>query len=386
MHQPSSPAEAVTPATAAPMVTIWDLPTRIFHWLLVLAFAIAFASSDGDALLPLHLWAGSLFLVLLLFRLFWGFFGTRHARFADFAYSPARIWDYLLGVLRRSPSRFLGHNPPGGLAIFLLLGLGILLSLSGMMVFGGEEGRGPFAGLLSFGAGRAAKEVHELLFALMATLVGVHLAGVLVESVLHRENLVGAMFHGRKRPLASGEPPATIPTRPVVALLLVIGAVAIPAALVLPLGTAPLWATAPAVALDVAWRTECGDCHMAFHPSLLPSRSWEAMLQGGDDHFGEVLSLSPETREELRQAFAGRAAEAEWTEAAFKINRSLKGGATPLRISDTPYWIRKHREIGKETWKNPETAKSRCEKCHADAEGGIFDDGAVTWHSPIRKH
>lgn len=361
---------------------VWDLPTRLFHWMLVIAFTVAFATGEKDTLLSVHLWSGSIVMVLLLFRLIWGFLGTRHARFADFAYSPAKVMDYLKGVIQCSPPRFVGHNPPGGWAIFILLALGVFLTFTGVAALVGEEGRGPLAGIITIGQGKDVKEIHEAIFILMVAMVGIHLAGVVVESWLHRENLLAAMFHGRKRVEDSNFVSDSVPTRPWVAALLVVCALVIPTILFLP-GSKPFWAKAPGLRIPEVWKSECGECHMAFPPSLLPSRSWDYLLKNADNHFGEVLTFKNETLEALRKTFANHSAEEEWTESAHKINRSLKKDQVPLRISDTPYWFKKHAEIKPETWNNLDTAKARCEKCHSDAYEGIFDDSAITWHHSI---
>ncbi|MEO5329014.1 MAG: cytochrome b/b6 domain-containing protein [Magnetococcus sp. THC-1_WYH] len=142
-------------------IIVWDWPTRLFHWLLVATFGIAFATSGDDPLLGVHLWSGFLFFGLIVFRIVWGFIGTRHARFSDFVASPAHVIAHIIGVLHRHPQRFLGHNPAGGWAILLLLGLGLLLALCGFLVLGGQEGYGLFAGLLTFAQGHQAMEIHE---------------------------------------------------------------------------------------------------------------------------------------------------------------------------------------------------------------------------------
>ncbi len=97
----------------ADRVKVWDLPTRLFHWLLAGSFAVAWVTHEHDRYLDIHVFAGYLFLGLLLFRLAWGFTGGRYARFRAFRYRWSAAWDYLLMALRGRAQRHLGHNPAG---------------------------------------------------------------------------------------------------------------------------------------------------------------------------------------------------------------------------------------------------------------------------------
>ena len=176
---------------------IWDPVVRIGHWTLVFTFITAYIT-EGEA--PVHMWAGYLLAAVVLFRLLWGFIGTRHARFSDFLYSPARIFAYLKSLLGRRPEHYRGHNPAGGVMILLLLLSLALTAGSGMALYAVDEHAGPLAGLLtaSESAEEFWEELHELFGNLTLVLVIVHVAGALVSSYLHRENLVKAMVTARK--------------------------------------------------------------------------------------------------------------------------------------------------------------------------------------------
>jgi cytochrome b len=180
-------------------VKVWDPLVRIFHWSLVLGFSIAYLTEDD--LLTVHVWAGYVVLGLVVFRLVWGVVGTQYARFNNFVYRPAVVQGFLRDTLRGRAKRYLGHNPAGGVMIILMLVVLILTGLSGLAVYGIEEGAGPLAML----AGSAEwledvmEETHEFLANFMLLLVVVHVIGVIVESWLHRENLAKAMVTGRKQ-------------------------------------------------------------------------------------------------------------------------------------------------------------------------------------------
>ena len=133
-----------------------------------------------------------------------------------------------------------------------------------------------------------------------------------------------------------------------------------------------------ALADNPRWREECGSCHLAFHPSLLPARSWQQLIAQQDRHFGTDLALDEATRSALLAFATSNAAERHATEAAFKIDRSLKTKDAPLRITQTPYWIEKHSGIAASDWLLPRVkSKINCAACHRDADVGTFEDAAM---------
>jgi cytochrome b len=180
-------------------VRVWDPFVRIFHWLLVLLFTLAYVT--GEEPLSLHVYAGYAVFGLVLLRVLWGVVGTPHARFSDFVYRPSEVLAYVKDTLALRARRYLGHNPAGGAMILLMLVSLVLVSVSGFAVYGLEKGAGPLA--LLGGAPeffeKVLEEVHEFFANLMVLLVVVHIAGVMAESLIHRENLVKAMLTGRKR-------------------------------------------------------------------------------------------------------------------------------------------------------------------------------------------
>lgn len=185
----------------AEQVKVWDPLVRIFHWSLVAAFAVAYFSSE-DEWLGLHSVAGYIVLALVLFRLVWGFVGPRHARFSDFLYRPSAVMQHLKQVLSLRAPRYIGHNPAGGAMIVALLVSLFITTVFGLAVYGAEEGAGPLAAALagvSKSRAHALEEIHEFFANFTVVLIFAHVAGVVLESLLHRENLVRAMFTGYKR-------------------------------------------------------------------------------------------------------------------------------------------------------------------------------------------
>jgi cytochrome b len=166
-------------------IRVWDLATRLGHWLLAASFVVAWLTAEREAWRLVHVRAGYAMLAVIAFRLVWGFAGTRHARFAAFVFPLRAAVDYAAGLLRRRPPHYTGHNPLGSWSIFALLALGIAACVSGVMEY--EEW-----------AGRWIGDAHEALSIVMLWVVVLHLAGVAVSSAVHRENLVAAMVTGRK--------------------------------------------------------------------------------------------------------------------------------------------------------------------------------------------
>lgn len=185
-------------------IPVWDPFVRLFHWTLVAAFTIAFVTEDD--FLNLHSWAGYTVLALVLLRIVWGLIGPAYARFSSFVFPLPVVRSYLKDVLALRARRYLGHNPAGGLMIVALLVSLLLTTLTGLLVYGAVESAGPLAGWLA-GAGETAgeqlEELHEFFANFTLLLVVIHVGGVLVESLLHRENLVRAMFSGYKRAATS---------------------------------------------------------------------------------------------------------------------------------------------------------------------------------------
>lgn len=204
---------------------VWDPLVRVFHWSLAVFFFTSWLTGEEES--DIHIWSGYAIIGLIGFRLLWGFVGTRHARFSDFVHSPRQVFGYLKSLTTGKPEHYTGHNPAGGYMVVLLLAMLALTTWSGLNLYG-AEGHGPLAGdATSLSLVNAAhadddeygereeeenegehsedeaaeefwEEIHETAANLTLALVFIHVFGVIVSSRLHRENLVKAMFTGRK--------------------------------------------------------------------------------------------------------------------------------------------------------------------------------------------
>lgn len=167
-------------------VRVWDPLVRLFHWSLVAGFTTAYVTADE--IQRIHELAGYTIAGLLVLRILWGFVGTPHARFSDFVRPPGEVASFLLDSLRLKARRFIGHNPAGGAMV-----LALIATLGGACVTGYMMTTDAFWGI------GWVEDLHEVLANGTLALVFLHLAGVLLASFEHRENLVRAMVTGRKR-------------------------------------------------------------------------------------------------------------------------------------------------------------------------------------------
>lgn len=234
-------------------IKVWDRFVRIFHWSLVGLFTLAYLT--GDDAETVHEWAGYAIVALIASRIVWGFIGSKHARFSDFVRAPSAVLNYIKGLATGKAGRTLGHNPAGGWMVLLLLVSVLATAGSGLVVLGLED-EGPLAGHIAadglivsvgntFGgyegegdsahddkdddeeyehrnahmasagdtgsnmsatdkqlfesAEDAWEEIHEFLANLTVLLIILHVAGVVLSSIAHRENLVRAMVTGMKQ-------------------------------------------------------------------------------------------------------------------------------------------------------------------------------------------
>jgi cytochrome b len=187
---------------------VWDAPTRIFHWLLVVLVGLSWWSAKNDHL-EWHRYSGITVLALLVFRVLWGLFGTSTARFTQFVKGPRVVWAYVRGERTPDPLR-LGHSPLGGWSVIGLLASVFLQMASGLFAIDidGIES-GPLSPFVTFNGGRFAAAMHKFSFNLLLALMALHLGAVLFYAVFRRRNLISAMITG-SRVAERGSVPASV--------------------------------------------------------------------------------------------------------------------------------------------------------------------------------
>lgn len=173
---------------------VWDAPTRLFHWLIVLLVPLMWWTAEED-MMDLHMLFGSVVLGLILFRLIWGLIGGSTARFSSFVRGPGAIRDYLAGRWRG-----VGHSPVGALSVVALL---LLLAIQvGLGLFASDEDglySGPLAHLISYDASETLADRHETMFNVLLVFIGLHVAAVFFYLLVRRNDLVTPMVTGRRK-------------------------------------------------------------------------------------------------------------------------------------------------------------------------------------------
>ena len=166
-------------------ILVWDAPVRVFHWLMVASFAGAWLTAETERWRLLHATLGYTMVGLVAFRIIWGLAGTRYARFSTFVRSPAAVIRYMASLVRGRPERHIGHNPAGAIAIVAMLLMTWAVGVTGWAAYNST-------------GGEWLGELHGVVASAMLALVALHVVAVLVSSLLHRENLIGAMVTGYK--------------------------------------------------------------------------------------------------------------------------------------------------------------------------------------------
>ncbi|MCT2398961.1 cytochrome b/b6 domain-containing protein [Novosphingobium mangrovi (ex Huang et al. 2023)] len=217
----------MTESPIAGSTRVWDLPVRLFHWLLVPLIAFSWWSGE-EHYMDWHRLSGYAILALLVFRIWWGFAGSRTARFGQFVRSPGTVLAYAKTLGSRSAHAADGHNPLGGWSVIAMLAVLVTMVVAGLFavdVDGFESG--PLADYVTFDQGRAAAEFHETVFNAIVALVALHVAAIVFYLGFKRLNLVRPMITGR-RARAAGEAAADVRWSPLLALvgLVLAGAIA----------------------------------------------------------------------------------------------------------------------------------------------------------------
>jgi cytochrome b len=179
-------------------VVVWDLPTRLFHWTLVVLMIAQWWTAQSSSTMDWHVWGGYAVLTLVLFRLIWGFAGSETARFSHFVRGPGTTLVYVRALLRGQTLHYLGHNPLGGWSILAMLVL--LLVQAGTGLFANDDIliEGPLYSWVSKSTSNWLTTIHKLNFNLLLLMIAIHVAAVLFYLLVKRENLIHPMLSGSK--------------------------------------------------------------------------------------------------------------------------------------------------------------------------------------------
>ena len=359
-------------------VYVWSLPTRVAHLMLIAGVALGYLASEEESWLTWHAAFGYMVGALLLLRIGWGFLSIPYSRFKDFTFDLEELKAYLFNIFG-TKKHYIGHNPASSYAIVAMLILGLLTVLSGMLLYGIQEGLGLFASLnLSyFKEMEGLKTLHALFTNLFLAVIFIHISGVLMDRFIHRTDTLNAMIDGYKRADPNTPSVDLSPFQKFYGVLWI----ALPFILFGSALSVPNSVLTQSIHQPVSYKSEhplfyeeCTTCHILYPPHLLPDRSWTKMMGTLEDHFGDDASLEKEDTQAILDYLVAHSAQQSSQEAAYKISQSIRKKDI-IAITESPYWKRRHQEIDKTIFKQKNIAKaSNCKACHGAFESGLLHD------------
>lgn len=197
-------------------IKVWDLPVRIFHWSLVILFITAYVTNSlGSDYFIYHLWSGYALIVLVSFRIVWGLVGTYHARFNHFVKNPAATAKYALSVFKKKDKHYLGHNPLGAVMVVVLLIAILVQAITGLFTNDEIFNVGPLYAYINDELSLQLTSLHRQLFYWILGAIALHIIAVLVHVIFKRDNIIRAMFSGKKNlPTSDNSQPSSEVSQP----------------------------------------------------------------------------------------------------------------------------------------------------------------------------
>jgi len=178
---------------------IWDLPTRLFHWLLVASLFAQYATVEWlENKVQWHFYIGYFTLFLVVFRILWGVFGTQHAKFSSFVTGPQTVFSYVKTLFNRHSEPAIGHNPLGGWFVIVMLVLVAVQAISGLFMTDDIFLDGPYRQLVGEQTLEIMNSLHHLAFDVLLYVIALHVGAVIFYSLYKKQKLVPAMVHGNK--------------------------------------------------------------------------------------------------------------------------------------------------------------------------------------------
>ncbi len=362
-------------------VFVWPIGTRIIHWMMALSFTAAFITSFYEHMLHDHVAFGFIFLTIIIYRIIWGLIGPEYAKFKTFKLKPSQLKHYFVEKIqnrwRKIPA---GHNPASSWFTVWALGVGTVIVISGLLLYGIQEGKGLFRDLNSDYSDYmfVLDMIHKYASYLFAAWVVIHITGVMVEQFWHKTSMVFAMVTGYKR--TEGEDTKVKPFLSFFSYVMIVIAIGTYFFIVSSnynFLTLQKYTNIDYEEIDPVFYNECGDCHKVYPPYMLPKRSWQKIMLSLDNHRGEKITEANITKSQqasILEFLTQNAAETSKREAAVKVMDSL-GERRPKNITKTPYWRETHKDIPKSVYKQKKIKdKSNCIACHKDFDQGNMDD------------
>lgn len=348
---------------------IYTLANRIPHLLVIVILPLAYFEVGS---VYFHAVLGIVFFLTIVFRIVWGFAGSKYSRFRDFHFKGLK--QYLLGVFGKK-SFYIAHNPASSIAVILMLVLGVLGSLSGLMLWGEKEHSGIFS-FLYFSPIAYLKDMHEFFANALIAVVVAHILGVLIDKMIHKNDALEAIVSGYKKTPREESVRLSLFQKIFCLLFLLASSFVIfwlcfKSNPILGFNPAP-----PKYSYSQAqnlYTKECGSCHIAYAPYTLPRASWEKMMSELDNHFGDDASLAEEDRVEIEKFLVANSTQEMQT---FLSSRILKENM--LVFSQSELFKRIHRNVSQKTFTSANVkSKANCQNCHQNAPDGYFQKSGL---------
>ncbi|MEA3553805.1 MAG: cytochrome b/b6 domain-containing protein [Campylobacterota bacterium] len=369
-------------------VFVWPIYTRIIHWLIAFSFTSAFIFSLYENLLNLHVAAGIVFGLMLVYRIIWGFIGPRYATFNTFKLSLSELKFYFQEKIqnrwRDIPA---GHNPASSWFTLIVLSFGSIISITGLLIYGIQEGNG-YLGFLNTNYYMYADillDIHIYASYILLIWIIIHISGVLVEQFYHKTNMVFAMITGYKK--AKGEDSKPAKTQSGLTYLFLI--ISILVFFVSTDGRNNPFVVNKFGQIDYEtehpiYLKECGTCHKPYPAFMLPSSSWDRIQSGLKNHFGEEISpymkkednrISLNDQTVIFKYLKNNSANNSTREISVKVMHSLNGSKGRKSITKIKVWKDIHASIPAEVFKSKKVKrKANCFACHKNFEKGMIED------------
>ena len=356
---------------------VWGLYTRLSHALLMVMMLAVFLTPEVKRLLTLHVALGYTLALLFLFRIVWGLMDVKYSKFKDFNFRLKDLKEYMLTIFGNK-KEYIGHNPASSYAIIAMIVLTFLAVITGALTYGVKEGMGIFAFMnhTLFRDMKLFKEVHELFSNALMAVIFVHIAGVLLDKIVHKSRALESMVDGYKQGDEEGLK-LTLLQKIYGVLALGLSLFAFVYMLVMPnsLLIADGNPKMDYAKENSAFYKECISCHTLYPPFLLPSKSWVSMMDSLENHFGDDASLDAKTTESIKEFLVKNSAESSTKESSLRIMVSLNQEKTYLAITETPFWKNRHKKIDKSVYEQADIGKpSNCKACHANIENGLLNN------------
>jgi cytochrome b len=359
---------------------IWTLPTRVFHWLFALLILGAFLTED-DNLLQYHTIIGYALLILILFRVLWGFFGPKYSKFKDFPVKLKDLKDFFLNIFNKE-QKYIGHNPAASFVMLGMFGVILLVIITGILTLGIAEGKGVLSFLNDsfFHEMEFFEEIHEVLANIFLALIFAHLAGILIDKLLHSNHkTLNSIFTGFKQTNIQYDVKLTIFQKLLAFFFLVFFILFLAYNINQPnnIFTASKYKPINYTAQNELFVNECGACHTLYPPHTLPKHSWQIIMDNLDEHFGDDASLLENERKAILSFLIQHNADTSTQEMSYKISKSI-GSEGIIAMTQTNFWKNQHQAIPKAVFEHSEVkSKANCKACHNDIEKGLIEDDKI---------